>query len=129
MKKVLVIDDEESMLELVPLILSEENMQVKVTPDCDLLEELLRVFPADLILMDIRLGEEDGREICKQLKSKPNPPIIILFTASDDLLKDYKTYLADGYISKPFDINEFKNTISNYLNNFTPASQGKEILK
>ena len=71
-------------------------------------------FQPDIILMDVILGQEDGRELCKSLRQDPHYKQItlILFSASPKNLKDFRECGADGAIEKPFSMADLINQIN-----------------
>ena len=74
-------------------------------------------FKPDLLIIDVVLEGSDGRELCRQLKaSDENKELVILLTsASPTNLKDYKSWMADDCIEKPFDIYEFEKKVQAML--------------
>ena len=66
--KVLIVDDDEDLLEMVTLMLTANQMQVTGLTTVSGLFETLQADPPDVLLMDIFLGDSDGRQICKALK-------------------------------------------------------------
>jgi len=106
-KKVLVVDDDIDILDVIRIILEDEGYEVSTLDNGrDVLKEVASNMP-DLILLDVMLCGMDGRDVCKNLKShalyKSIP--IIMISASHNLqgvLKEEGT--ADGFISKPFDL-------------------------
>ena len=69
MKRILVIDDEVSILRVLEIILSSNNYVVEAISKWQYLPYSIQYFKPDLILLDVFLGGADGREICKQLKN------------------------------------------------------------
>lgn len=104
MKKIMVVDDEKDLLALVKGYLKKSGYDVAVTTSCEEGLHILNSFRPDLIYIDINVGTEDGREMCKQIKSlaehKHIP--IILISADDDSLNTYSKYQADAVLKKPF---------------------------
>ncbi len=74
---------------------------------------MIKSFSPDLILLDIYLQGEDGREICKELRKQEATKYlcILMFSASTKALINYQSYGADGYIEKPFGLQEIVNKI------------------
>jgi DNA-binding response OmpR family regulator len=107
MKKILIIDDESRMLDLISLYLLPKNYKViKYTSAIDAIQ-YLQSHEVDLILLDIMMPELDGWEACKIIRKKWNYPIIMLtaLTEKPDVVKGLSMG-ADDYISKPFDGDE-----------------------
>jgi DNA-binding response OmpR family regulator len=117
MKKIMVVDDEKDLLALAKGYLKRAGYDVAVTTTCKEGAEILISFKPNLIFLDINVGSEDGREMCRQIKSlaehKHIP--IVLISADDDLLKTYKEYAADSFLRKPFEPSELLNVAAGYL--------------
>jgi len=116
LKKILIIDDEESIVDIASYLLKEKGFIVETTLNKNILSTFETFLP-DLALIDIRIkGEADGKDLCKTLKEK-HIFIALLFSAYPNLEKIYRTCDADGFIEKPFDINELVNIVEGYLLN------------
>ncbi|REJ09205.1 response regulator transcription factor [Halobacillus trueperi] len=104
MKRILLVDDEKRMLDLLELYLVPHGYEVhKVRSGTEGLEEL-RIYSYDLVLLDIMMKDMDGMETCRRIRTFSKVPIIML-TAKDqkeDVIRGLKTG-ADDYITKPFD--------------------------
>lgn len=104
-KQLLLIDDDESVREMVPFIFDEQNYHTKTIGDIENIECLLNEFKPDLIMLDIMLGSVDGRDVCRNLKQlhiTRNVPIILLSAA---IIKEETLDCGhDILITKPFDI-------------------------
>ncbi|QXV66771.1 response regulator [Mucilaginibacter sp. 21P] len=108
-KKVLVIDDDHDILEIISIVLDSEGCEVLTTDNGKDVEQLVRSFSPDIILLDVMLGDMDGRDICKALKSADdtaNTPIIIVSATHGWHTRHEKYCNADHYISKPFDVTD-----------------------
>src|ERR1700733_9373915 len=107
MAKILIVDDSEDVLEIITLILQKEGYEVEGAASKNKVMNRLSTFVPDIILLDVRLHGEDGRELCREIKQKnsfKSTPIILL-SASPELLKDYEECEAFGIVEKPFNIN------------------------
>jgi DNA-binding response OmpR family regulator len=117
MKKIMVVDDEKDLLALAKGYLKKAGYDVAVTTSCKDGADILVSFRPNLIFLDINVGSEDGREMCRQIKSlaehKHIP--IVLISADDDLLKTYKEYAADSFLRKPFQPSELLDVAASYL--------------
>lgn len=103
---VLVVDDDKDLLEMVSLILKRHSMEVKCLDAGKYLFDSLSSHKPDIVLMDIYLGDADGRELCRQLKESEeyrNIPII-LYSAGHITHSSISESLANDFIAKPFDI-------------------------
>lgn len=115
-KKILVADDDPAIVESTMLILEEFGYQVDSTVDGATIYKMERDFP-DLLLLDIWMSGQDGREICKYLKKKEltkHIPIIMI-SASRDIAQSAKESGADDFIAKPFDMNVLLDKIAKYI--------------
>lgn len=117
MKKILVVDDDIDILTVVRLVLDSHGCEVKAISNWQQIYSHIDAFNPDLILLDVSLGTQDGRNICKQLKSNDQTKHIsvILFSANHNVQKSVSECLADSFISKPFDINDLIEGINNQL--------------
>ena len=117
MKKVLIIDDNTDILEVLFILLTFQGFTVQTIWDGEDTVKNLEIFKPDVILLDISLAGYDGREICKQLKSPESPfkhiPII-LFSAMSELEIKYLECGANDFIKKPFDTVDLVTKIKKY---------------
>lgn len=113
MKKVLLIDDDESILDAISLILEDEGYLIKTTLKGEEAYHTVAEFMPDVILLDVLLSGKDGREICKNLKANPSLKHIpiILISAHPNAEKSIKTCGADYFLAKPFDTEILLKTV------------------
>ncbi|WP_433614619.1 response regulator transcription factor [Paenibacillus cellulositrophicus] len=107
MKRILIIEDEKSLVRFIQLELEHEQFFVKAAYDGSSGLQLALAEEWDMILLDIMLPHLDGVEVCRRLRNAKSTPVIML-TARDGL-EDRVQGLdsgADDYIAKPFDIEE-----------------------
>ena len=118
MRRILVVDDNEDILEILKLILEGYDYEVTTLADGHLLANRLKDYRPDLILLDIMLGDIDGRELCKMLKSnsETHDIPIIMISASHGLSERFKPCDApDDFLAKPFDISELLDKVQTQL--------------
>jgi DNA-binding response OmpR family regulator len=118
MRRILVVDDNEDILEILKLILEGYDYEVMTLADGHLLASEIREYKPDLILLDIMLGDMDGRELCKMLKSniETHDIRVILISASHGLSERFKPSDApDDFLAKPFDISELLDKVQTQL--------------
>lgn len=107
MVKILVIDDEQAILDLLEMILKREQFQVAVANNGKMALTLFDSFNPDLVILDLMLPDISGHDLCKEITRRKKTPIVML-TAKDDIIdKVLGLELgADDYITKPFDTRE-----------------------
>jgi DNA-binding response OmpR family regulator len=107
MHKILVVDDEYSILDLLEMILKREQFQVATASDGKSAMALFDSFQPDLVLLDLMLPDTNGHELCREMTSRRSVPIIMLTAKNDVIDKVLGLELgADDYITKPFDTRE-----------------------
>ena len=107
MNRILIVDNSADLLEPLKVFLEQKNYLVKtLISGIDIYLEILD-FKPDILILDIFLDGEDGRQICKSLRNQAETKHlpILLFSASPKILTEYKKYTADDYLEKPFDLN------------------------
>ena len=117
--KAIVVDDEPSNLEILQLTLELIGLEVHAFSDGRNLVPKAREIVPSIILLDIDLGEYDGRELCKVIKSTYdlcNTPIMILSATNESKLLSAKDYGADTVIAKPFDVDELIAEVEKLIN-------------
>lgn len=107
MAKILIIDDEPSIIELATLYLERDGFKVEgVGTGKDALTRLESSNP-DLIILDLMLPDIDGFEVCRQIRARSNIPILMLTARKEDVDKIVGLELgADDYLTKPFNPRE-----------------------
>lgn len=116
-KRILILDDDKDILEILSLILMEEY-EIKALNCGDRVFEEIEEFKPDLILMDVRLAHMDGLAICRDLKENvlTSSLPVILISATHDLDKSLNLPGApNDYLAKPFDIDILLNKVEKHL--------------
>lgn len=115
-KKILVADDDPAIVESTSLILSESGYDVDSTVNGETIYKMEKDMP-DLLLLDIWMSGQDGREICKYLKKKENTKHIpiILISASRDIAGSAKDAGSDDFITKPYDMYDLLSKVEKYI--------------
>jgi CheY-like chemotaxis protein len=115
-KKILVADDDPAIVEATTLILEEFGYEVESTVDGETIYKMEKEYP-DLLLLDIWMSGQDGREICRYLKkamlTKHIP--IIMISASRDIKQSAKEAGADDFLAKPFNMEELIDKIESHI--------------
>jgi two-component system response regulator RegX3 len=107
MTRVLVVEDEESFSEALSFMLRKEGYEVEVAADGAKALELFDRSGADLVLLDLMLPGVSGTEVCRQLRTKSNVPIIMVTAKDGEVDKVVGLELgADDYVTKPFSSRE-----------------------
>ena len=103
MTKILIVEDEDSVLDPLELLLSKEGFSIETARNGrEGLDKFWKVSP-DLVLLDIMLPEVSGTEVCRQIRAKSNVPIIMLTAKDTEVDKVVGLELgADDYIVKPY---------------------------
>ena len=106
-QKILIVDDDENIAELISLYLTKECFETKMVYDGKEALEAFASFQPDLILLDVMLPSMDGNEVCKTIRQDSNVPIIMLSAKGETFDKVLSLTLgADDYMIKPFDSKE-----------------------
>jgi DNA-binding response OmpR family regulator len=116
-KKILYVDDEETLRVLVRSQLMSEGYEVQVAEDGDVAVDVLSKSPQDLVLLDIRMPRMNGVAVLEALKQKKIKPRIIMLTAVDDLSVAIQCVKlgANDYLTKPFDLEHLLAAIKRVL--------------
>jgi len=118
MQTILVVDDDKDILEVLQYILEDFGYQVNTLSDGHYLFDKIKEHMPDLILLDIMLGNMDGRELCKDVKAKletHNIPVILI-SASHSIHESFQQKGApNDFVAKPFDIKELIGSIERQL--------------
>jgi DNA-binding response OmpR family regulator len=117
MSKILVVDDDLDILVVMEILLTMKGFSVEVTAKWENTLEKVTSFKPDLILLDVLISGNDGRTICKQLKSQNDTKEIpiIMFSAHPSAAATIAEYGADDFIAKPFDVNDLLAKVNGQL--------------
>jgi two-component system, chemotaxis family, chemotaxis protein CheY len=115
--RVLVVDDDESIRELICLALEDEGYEVLTAPEGAAAMEILAKSTPDLILLDTRMPGMNGWEFARLYHQREGhkAPLIVL-SAADDPSGTAEDIGAEGYLAKPFDINDLSSTVRRFTN-------------
>lgn len=113
-KRVLVADDDPAIVDSMQMMLEMEGFEVNTIVDGEMIYKMEN-YP-DVMLLDIWMSGQDGREICKYLKNDPKTSHIpvIMISASRDVKESAKKAGADDFIAKPFEMEELVNKVRFY---------------
>jgi DNA-binding response OmpR family regulator len=115
MKKILVVDDEESIRELYRAELSDEGYEVDLAADGREALRRLDSFLPDLVTLDIKMPGIDGIEVLRRIREKNATIPVVLVSAFGEFKQDFNTWASDAYIVKSHDPTELKETIRKLL--------------
>ncbi len=105
--KILIVDDDENICELLRLYLEKDGFETVVANDGGQAIEYAQKYSPDLILLDIMLPVLDGWQVCREIRKTSDTPIIMLTAKGETFDKILGLELgADDYVSKPFDTKE-----------------------
>jgi len=117
MQKILVVDDDKDLLEMVEMTLSRLGYHITTLSKGSAFLNIVESIRPDIILLDIFLGDADGRTLCYNLKLQPayeNIPVI-LYSAGYVPLSTIEHSMADEFIIKPFGIKQLLENIKKLL--------------
>ena len=125
MSRILVVDDEPRIVDVVRAYLEREGHAVQVAHDGDAALAAARATPPDLIVLDVMLPGRTGFDVLRALRAERDPgPAVILLTARDDVI-DRVAGLelgADDYVTKPFEPRELVARVGAVLRRLRPAA-------
>ena len=136
-QRILIVDDDENIAELISLYLTKECFETKKAEDGESALACLKDFAPDLILLDLMLPGIDGYEVCREIRKDSSTPIIMLSAKGEVFDKVLGLELgADDYMEKPFDSKELvarvkavlRRSHSEESQNTKPAEETNEIL-
>jgi two-component system alkaline phosphatase synthesis response regulator PhoP/two-component system response regulator VicR len=124
LKKILVIDDEAAIRDLIELILTRENYQVKTVENGALGLRELGTFQPDLVILDLMLPDYSGYDLCREIVKTSTIPVIMLSAKNEIIDKVLGLELgAEDYMTKPFDNRELLARIKVVLRRYETSEQ------
>ncbi|WP_080778845.1 response regulator [Chryseobacterium phocaeense] len=116
-KKILIFDDDTTILEVITIIFEENGYQVEISETSHDILEKVASFQPDVILMDNWIPKIGGVEATKLLKSheefKSIP--VIYVTANNDIVRLAEEAQADDFVAKPFNLDDLEDKVAKYL--------------
>lgn len=126
-QKILIVDDDNNIAELISLYLTKECFDTLIVNDGESALEALKTFQPNLILLDLMLPGIDGYEVCRSVRSSSNTPIIMLSAKGEIFDKVLGLELgADDYMEKPFDSKELVARVKAVLRRYKQAPASGE---
>ena len=122
-QKILIVDDDNNIAELISLYLTKECYECRIVNDGEEALKEVEAFQPNLVLLDLMLPGIDGYQVCREIRHKSNLPIIMLSAKGEVFDKVLGLELgADDYIIKPFDSKELAARVKAVLRRFQPAA-------
>ena len=119
--KILIVDDDNNIAELISLYLTKECYDTKIVNDGEEALSAFESYAPNMILLDLMLPGIDGYQVCREVRTKSNVPIIMLSAKGEIFDKVLGLELgADDYIMKPFDSKELVARVKAVLRRYQP---------
>ena len=129
MLKILLVDDDPNIRQLVNLYLQKEGFEVMMADRGDEALKMFKASPPNLMLLDIMLPGMDGWQVCREVRKVSNIPIIMLTAKDETFDKVLGLELgADDYVAKPFDMKELVARIKAVSRRFQAADAPEKEL-
>ncbi len=116
---ILVVDDDPSTGELVQDLLADEGYRVEYAPDGATGWARIEAGDVELVLLDLRLPDMDGLELCRRLRARSDgdtiPVIMVTATAEEEQRRAALDTGADSYITKPFNVDDLLTRVRDYV--------------
>ena len=130
--KILVIDNDASVCEILKNYFEKEGYEIKSVSDGVSGVDSFKLYNPDIVLLDIILPKKDGWQVCREIREVSNQPIIMISTKNDTFDKVLGLELgADDYVVKPFDIKELSARVKAVLRrtrSHTPIKSDNEVI-
>lgn len=121
-EKILVVDDDANICELLRLYLTKEGYQVTTAGDGEEGLEKFNQIKPDMVLLDVMMPRMDGLEVCRRIRKAGNTPVMMLTAKGETFDKVLGLELgADDYMIKPFDTKELVARVKAVLRRYQPA--------
>lgn len=131
-KKVLIVDDEKNICEIIRLYVEKEGYKTVIAYDGEQALRLFELEKPDIILLDVMMPKKDGWQVCREIRAKYDVPIIMLTAKGETIDKVLGLeFGADDYVVKPFDAKELvariKAVLRRYHSNTKSIQDSDEI--
>jgi len=104
---ILVVDDESQITRVLKTTLSSHGYGARIAHDGEEALQIMKDWPPDLLITDLRMPNMDGLELCRRVRSQSRVPIIVLSVKGEEAIKVKALDAgADDYVTKPFSVNE-----------------------
>ncbi len=130
MSKILVVDDEQAIVDMLAYNLTKAGHQPIVARDGEQALQLARAERPDLVILDLMLPGIDGLDVCRTLRKGGDLPIIMLTAKDEEIDRVVGLELgADDYVAKPFSVRELMARVKSVLRRAQPKSESMPILQ
>ncbi len=127
-QKVLIVDDDDNIAELISLYFTKECYETMIVNDGESVMPAIEGFSPNLVLLDIMLPGMDGYQVCREIRAKYSVPVIMLSAKGEVFDKVLGLELgADDYIEKPFDSKELVARAKAVLRRYKPTGSIPQI--
>ena len=121
--KILVVDDDPNICDLLRLYFENEGYEVKTASDGAEGVSFFKMYEPDLVLLDIMLPKKDGWQVCREIREQSSKPIIMITAKSEVFDKVLGLELgADDFIVKPFNVKEVSARVKAVLRRYNAHS-------
>ncbi|MEH3112529.1 response regulator transcription factor [Pedobacter terrae] len=117
-KTIMVVEDDEGIRDIISILLSEEDYDVKLYPDVGSFKNEIKSMSPDLLITDVMLPDGNGLELCSEMRAdNRTDQIPILMMSANASINDFGSKCTpDDFIAKPFNIDDFINRVTTILN-------------
>ncbi len=127
-QKILIVDDDNNIAELISLYLVKECFETKICNDGETAINTFDTFEPNLVLLDLMLPGIDGYQVCREIRTKSQVPIIMLSAKGEVFDKVLGLEMgADDYMEKPFDSKELVARVKAVLRRYKPQVQEVQV--
>jgi DNA-binding NtrC family response regulator len=115
--RIFLVDDDELINSMLTKMLKNSGYEVRAATSAVEVVKKIRSWSTDVVLLDIRIGEQNGIDVLTELMQQENPPQVIMLTADDTAETAVKAMKlgAEDYLTKPFNIDEVKIVLQNIM--------------
>lgn len=125
--KILVVDDDENICDMLRLYLENDGYEVKTAADGAEGVTYFKMYEPDLVLLDIMMPKKDGWQVCREIREVSSKPIIMITAKGEVFDKVLGLELgADDFIVKPFEIKELSARIKAVLRRYSAHDNQKD---
>ena len=122
MPKLLVVDDDPRLLELLAEYLGGRGFEVVTAPDGEKGLDLVRLGGVDLVVLDVMMPGKDGFEVCREIRKTSQVPVVMLTARGDDTDRIVGLEIgADDYLAKPFNMDQLAARLGPWLKSIESA--------